>query len=476
MTTGFEINKFPGSLDYAKLSQVLADAGFVSPAYEQNVESGGVSTRRQPLVSANRRLAVGHATKLFDHQFLATVQNTNMWRHLFTTMTMTQGSGTLLMNASSTLTTTTGCLHSTWRQFNFPGNGTVSLEIEMSFTEQPLANQNVEIGFFQHVSATAVQTDGAYFRYTSAGLLGIVNFNATETPTGVLLTPGDFTNNKNYTFKIDVSNIGVDFWVDNKLLATLAPANANGTPFNWGTHPVSLQFRNPGTVTGSPVMQAKVASVLVTQRDLQTVKPWAEQQNLAGFAAYHGSEGGTIGTSALYTNSLAPGAGAVMTNTTAALGTGFGGQFAALPTLAANTDGILQSYQNPAGAITQPPRNIIINGVKVSAAVTTVLAGNATPVIYFLSIAYGHTAVSMATAETGSFVTATAKAPRRIPIGMMTFGAAAALGTVQEVTARFDSPICVNPAEFIALCAKNVGVVTTTGVITFLVTYDAHLE
>jgi hypothetical protein len=200
---------------------------------------------------------------------------------------------------------------------------------------------------------------------------------------------------------------------------------------------------------------------------------------LGGLAAYYGSEGGTIGTTALYSNSLAIGAGAVLVNATAAAGfVGFGGQFSVLPTLAVPTDGILSSYQNPAGTVTQPPRSIVIRGVKITGVVTVVLAGNATPVIYVMSLAYGHTSTtSLAQAETGSFATATTKAPVRVPIGVMQFGAAAALGTKDSCEMRFDgAPIVVNPAEFVCIAAKNVGVVTTTGVVTFLVTYDAYLE
>jgi hypothetical protein len=473
---GFDVSTFPGNLTYAKLSALLADAGYVMPAFEQDSGDGvGVSLRRIPMVSAARRLAVGLSTKLFDYQFSAGTQNTALWRHLFTTMTMTQGSGTLLMNANSTLTTTTGCLLSTWRQLNFPGNGTVQVEIEILFTEQPLANQMVIVGAFPHVSATALPTDGVYFKYSSAGLIGIVNFNGTETPTGVLLTPADFTNNKMYTLRLDVSNSGVDFYRDDRRLGSIAPANANGEPMLFAALPIALQFYNPGTVSGSPVMQAKVANVSVTQRDMATMKSWEVQQTTSGLVASQGSEGGTMGSTALYTNSLAPGAGAAMTNTTAALGSGFGGQFTALPTLAANTDGILQSYQNPVGSATQPPRTILIKGVWIKGMVTTALTGG--PVYYFYSLAYGHTAVSMATAETGSFVTATAKAPRRIPLGIETFVVTAAVGTLgQGLYVPFTVPIAVNPGEFVAVCAKNVGTVTTLGAIAFLVGFDAMYE
>ena len=49
-----------------------------------------------------------------------------------------------------------------------------------------------------------------------------------------------------------------------------------------------------------------------------------------------------------------------MTNTTAALGTGLGGQFSALPTLAVNTDGIICSYLNPIPTSAIPGKQMVI--------------------------------------------------------------------------------------------------------------------
>jgi hypothetical protein len=195
--------------------------------------------------------------------------------------------------------------------------------------------------------------------------------------------------------------------------------------------------------------------------------------------ASQGQNGGTMGSTALFTNSLAPGAGAAMTNTTVALGSGFGGQFAAQPTLTASTDGIMQSYQNPVGGVNQTPRNLIVTGVRIQSVVTTTCV-NAGPIIYVYSLAYGHTAVSMATAETASFTSGTTKAPRRIALGVETFPVNTTIGTIATANGgiyiTFGTPILVAPGEFIAICAKNVGTVSSSGVITFLVNFDAYME
>jgi hypothetical protein len=302
-----------------------------------------------------------------------------------------------------------------------------------------------------------------------------VNYNSVETSSGLLVAAGTLVANQCYDLKIDISNSGCDFWLNDTLLTTLAPASANPTPMNWGALPVCVQQVNVGTVSGSPQMQVKVGTVTVNQRDIATEKLWENQQALSGLNASQGSEGGTMGSTELYTNSLAAGAGAAMTNTTAALGAGFGGQFAALPTLAAGTDGIMCSYQNPVGSITQIPRTIMIKGVWLQGLITTALTGG--PLYFAYSLAFGHTAVSMATAESASFANNTAKAPRRVALGFETYVVTAPVGTLgQGVYRSFQTPIVVNPGEFVAICAKNLGTVTSAGVITWLAGFDACYE
>jgi hypothetical protein len=103
--------------------------------------------------------------------------------------------------------------------------------------------------------------------------------------------------------------------------------------------------------------------------------------------------------------------------------------------------------------------------------VTTTLTGG--PVLYAYSLAFGHTGVSLATAEANG----TAKAPRRISLGYETFATTAAAGVIgASVYMAFNSPICVQPGEFVQLVAKNLGTVTTGGVITFQVTFDGFFE
>ena len=73
----------------------------------------------------------------------------------------------------------------------------------------------------------------------------------------------------------------------------------------------------------------------------------------------------------------------------------------------------------------------------------------------------------------------TVKAPRRVALGFETFAATAALGVLGSATGcymAFNSPVVVQPGEFVQVTAKNLGTVTTGGIITFLVAFDAYIE
>jgi hypothetical protein len=115
-------------------------------------------------------------------------------------------------------------------------------------------------------------------------------------------------------------------------------------------------------------------------------------------------------------------------------------------------------------------RTLYITGVKIQGLVTTLFVLG--PVYYAYSLAYGHTNQSAATTEAIA-----AKAPRRIALGYETYIVTAPVGTLgQGVYMPFNSPIVVNPGEYIQVLAKNQGAVTTAGVICVLVAFDGYWE
>ena len=111
-----------------------------------------------------------------------------------------------------------------------------------------------------------------------------------------------------------------------------------------------------------------------------------------------------------------------------------------------------------------------VTGVTIESYVQTALTGGGYNAQW--SLAFGHTAVSLATAEA-----ATTKAPRRIPIGVQTVASGALATAKLEVVSRtFSNPVYVNPGEFIAAVTKKVGTAPSAGVIAHIVTFDYSWE
>lgn len=440
----------------------------------------GTAILHSPFVSYEDNLQVGLMTPLIDYAFNGTAQDTGQWFTAFTTMTATASGGFLTLNAGNIGTTTTGVYLSTKRYVNLIGNAGLRINCVANINLAAAANEVWYVGIGIPVSSTAAPTDGVWFQYSSAGLIGVVAYNGNITQTGALPTVSPLTIpvNTNALFQIRIHDRSVAFFYNGDLVGTIATPAGQGTPFMTDALPGFLQYVNTGTVSGGNFMALKVATFSIDQLDTNVNKPFPHIQAAKGLSIYQGQQGGTMGTTALFSNSLAVGAGAAMTNTTAALTAGLGGQFTYQPTLAAGTDGILQSYQNPAGTINQTPRTMYITGVRIQSVVSATFTGG--PCIMVYSLAFGHTALSMATAETASFATASTKAPRRIALGLEQFVVTAATGAVSTtncpVQMQFMSPVVVNPGEFIAITARNIGTVTSGGTITSFVTYDGYFE
>src|SRR3972149_11030320 len=161
----------------------------------------------------------------------------------------------------------------------------------------------------------------------------------------------------------------------------------NAIPYLTLSLPICMMTRNAGTVVGGAIYKLAIAAAI--QLDLFVNKPWAHQAALQG-NAYQGQEGDTMGSLAIYSNAALAAAAALVNTSAAAQFTGLGGVALVLPTLAAGTDGILFSYQNPAGSITQPPKTLVVAGITLDATVQVALTGG--PLALIMGVAYGHTA------------------------------------------------------------------------------------
>lgn len=449
----------------------MTQAGFVVLAGRNDdgtVVAGGRTNR--VYVTEGNRLAIAPNNLLWDDTFNATAQNTSKYKTNVTTQTVTFVNGYAILNGSNITTINTNSILQSYRTFPLFAKAELRINFAALLSSVPQNNSTTEFGLFTFASNTAAPSDGVFFRYnSSAELRGVISFAGVETQTAAMTAPSVSVN---HDYVIVCQTNTVLFYIDDILhgkilLATDAPGQ--GQPMMAAAMPISARHIIAGSAP-AVATQLRISDIFVSLNGPDMCRPWSEAKSGFGHMGYQGQNGGTLGTTALYTNSLAAGAGVAMTNTTAALGSGFGGQFATQPTLAAGTDGIICSYQVSSGSTTQTARNLIIKGVKIAGGVTTALTGG--PVLYAYSLAFGHTAVSMATAEA-----ATTKAPRRIALGYETFAATAAAGTISVGPSfQFSSPVVVAPGEFVAVCAKNLGTVTSAGVITFQITFDAYWE
>lgn len=420
-----------------------------------------------PETTDDYQLRIAHDTVFDNETFCYAAQNTAKHTYLNTTITNAWSGGYLVTNSGLATTTTTGTLFQTRRHFPIIGAASLYFEFNAALTATAVgANTVIDFGAFLAGGTTPyAPTDGAYFRWNNSGLFGVINNGGETTSSAFAFTP---VANQNYKFTISITEGHTEFWIDDVLYATIVTPVSVGQPFASASLPLSIRHAHTGVA--GVALSFKCSDYTVSVGGAVLLRTWDEALAGMGKHASQGASGGTMGSTALYTNSLAAGAGAAATNTTAALGSGLGGQFSVQPTLTAGTDGIISSYQNPSGTTTLPGRNLVIYGVKIDGLVTTAFTGG--PVLYAWSLAYGHTAVSLATAEA-----ATTKAARRIPLGIQTYVATAAVGTLgQTVQLTFNNPIVVQPGEFVQTVAKNLGTVTSAGVITCLVSFDAKWE
>jgi hypothetical protein len=452
------------------LPVALADTGYAAMASIVHDGSTGQVTPviRNAEVSFNKRLRVGLDNLWFADRFSYAAQWSAVWSSVLTTMTVTHvPAGFIALNGGASTASGAVANYLTYQMFPCYNGAGLSFECIAKWTQTPQTNNVLELGMFQATTTTA-PTDGVLFRLTSAGVLnGVINFNGSETLVDLGTLPSV---NEQHNFTIKVETDATYYYIDEVLRGTInTPVSSTGPTINM-YQPV--HFRNYNSAITGAAQQLQIGEVRVFLRDISDDRGFSTTMCGMGGGGYQGHAGATQGSTALYTNSLATGAGAAATNTTAALGSGLGGQFALLPTLTAGTDGIISSFQVPAATALIPGEALYITGLWIDSKVLLALTGG--PCYFAMSLGVGNTAVSLATAEG-----AATKASRRIPLGYQSFVVNAALGTKSDegrIFVPFASPVVANPGEFVQVIAKNLGTVTSAGVVLFQIGFDSHYE
>jgi len=446
---------------------------------DPGIKTGSAYLKSQE-VSQDFRSRVGVDTVLFSHTFNATTQNTGLWKHAFTTMTMTQSAGFLNVNAAGTSTVSGNYAYlQSWRYFPLIGTAPVCAEITGAFTAYPTANEIFQYGLGIATGA-AEPVDGVWLELTSNGLYGCVRYNSGVTSKQALETTiTNFPLNTNTKYSIVIGEREIEYWIDDVLYGEQLIPVGQGQAFLSTSLPLFIQKYNSGTIGSSPNTIFKVGDVTVTLMDIATNKTWAGQLASSGLGLQT-LDGGTYTNGAQqiqWANTTLPTAAAA-TNTTAALGAFLGGIFQMNAAATSTTDVIISSYQNPLGGVNQTGRVMHIRGVKVDI-VNAGAANSATvPTTIALALAWGSTAASLATTESASFANNTTKIRRPQPIGVIGLPVSAVVGQ-QGTSLQFDfeAPIIVNPGEFVGVMGKILsGAATASQVWQFVISPNLYHE
>lgn len=479
---------------YAKvtLPDLIAEPSYIGAAVMASENDSGNFTGTPFLYSpesdADYRLRVSLDTLLDSENFNYTAQNTGKYSMSATTLVPSHTLSAFNTNPTNVGTSGGGVIYRSYATFPVMGTGTLSLDMEFALSGAPVANNVKEIGLFTPSGTLATSPiDGVFLRITSAGIQGVITYSGTENATAVFPisfgsgTPYALTANKRYQFIIYICQREVFFWVNSgagaDCIARLVTPTGYGQPTALSSLPFCIRDYNSSTATTPPSLMLSSYSVRLGGANMANIA----QNTNAIYGSYQGLSGGTLGSlmsGTVTTGSVVPPTAAVPTNTTAALGSGLGGTFYETVSLAVATDGIICSYQVPAvptatAATYLSPRRLKISGVSIGSFVQTVVVGG--PYAARFYIAFGHTAVSLQTAEA-----ATTKAARRVmlPIVQLVTAAQAVSTLVSQNTYSytFDNPIYVNPGEFVQLVTTHTGTAGTTGTVAHQVSFDYSWE
>lgn len=452
-----------------ELSKSEATAGYAIMLSEvSEPEDPGGSIRRQPEVNEDYVFRVGQDQILLKSVFSGSATSANaisqdVWQQTATTMTATAtntvgvaNSGFLLLNAGASVTITQGISYRTYASYPLYGTYPTYIEFFAGTANGAATGKVMELGVGLVTSATSLELlDGVCFRWTQNGeLRGVMCIAGVEYYTAALTIPDDSATNH---FVICASAEQVEFWIDGALQAIMdSPAGAASVCLQ-NNLPVLMRVFNNSAPNPLVAAQLRIAQVNISQGAMATNKPYSYVMSAMSQHASNVPYGTAVGMTPAITNNTSPGAGAG--SNTAALVTGLGGFFLMNSIASSANDLIATSYQVPAQttAITASKR-LYITGVRISCINFSATVAT-TPTTLLWTLCWGHTNVSLATTDA-----VTAKAPRRVGLGVMSVAVGAVAGAPysNEIDLSFATPIVVNPGEFIATAVRQI-VSTATG-------------
>ena len=419
-------------------------SGFVAPAAEH--DHGTITGARSVIemdCSRDYRERVGLDNLLFNDWFGGTVINSSKWATPYDTATVTQ-LNQLILNSNASVASGKGSIVKSWRTFPVYGASGTYFEMRVSLfgDNTTFTNNTSEWGAaITACTCTVGPTDGAYFKYNTAGFYAMITNNSVDIyalPLSAILatTWPTFDITKIHHYTIFISEDMVEFWIDNLLVAVQSINNTSVT-----TPAMSMQFnvyaRCINTAANALTAQKLfISSVNVSCADMETAKPWSHK-----VAGMHES------AQCKPSGSAVTGVTQNVTSQTALPATGTAISATALGTAATAGLGGIQHYANAAGLsftaatawqyfsylIPLPTVNtskgLMLCGLDILMTSTAITGTNAAVIPYIIELNFGCTNADPATSEVITTNTTPVKGTRRQTVGVGSFPINTAIGT-----------------------------------------------
>jgi hypothetical protein len=452
-----------------------------------NTQAGFVRLTSQSATGDNRDLMIsdeGHMYTAQSYQLWEKQWNsaaTNWSSHIgtnATTMTKAVTNGFMRLNASSITTINTGISIYSNRTFEIEEAVELRVRMYVRHTNATVSNKQCEVGlgYYPFAANQAAQMNEFIgFRWTTAaGFQAIVSTTTGGAPTE---QTANINSNAPYSdgvareYEMLITESEVYFYVNSAWVATIArdPAvwaitKATSLPFiarlfNAGSAPASAPLFDIGNISIRRVGDAAMLPFSAA-KSAQGSSSYFFQPDLGASAATHlfpasgtapaAAAGSNTASAANNVNTI----GGLIRNTLTGV------------TITLSTNILWTGYQNPvyptaAGQATNA-RVFYVTGITIGPMiVTTALTGGGFTAAWFAAV--GNTAVSLATADADGTTAVAQRAPRFIPLSLVsTLAATAALGVVSTDVGdhqfNFPTAISVNPGEFLSIGMRTIAV------------------
>jgi hypothetical protein len=395
-----------------------------------------------------------------------------------TTMTKAVQNGYMRLNNSAITTTTTGISIYSNRVVTVENGYDLRVKMHIRTNNATATNKQIDAGLGYYAfgaGQAAAMNEFLGFRWTTTGgLLGVMETSQGGAPTAQTVninSNAPYSDNVAREYEVILTDVDAEFWVEGVFQGRIAKPTGSYGIFKGVSLPLMARIFNSGAASAATTFDVGDASVIKIGCDdgvahnlrmaAMGKSSYYYQPDLtaAATATHLLPASGTAPTPAVGSNT------ASAANNVAVMGGLIGNTLTGV-TVTLSTNVLWIAYQNPAvptvAGVATNARNFYVTGIMIgNHIITAALTGGGYTAAWFAAI--GATATSLATTDADGTTAVAQKAPRFIPLSLVsTVAAAAALGTVSTDVGdhqfQFPTPLPVHPGEFLHIGFRTIAV------------------